>query len=266
MIKPTTRRTSLYLSVLYLVLYIAAFAGLILLVKYEFIIASVMMSIISAIFLYMLLDNLCFCDDSNFLHHFSTEDKTRNIVKWMDAIGDKYYTCSDPVYNPSYFSVLCIPNKKPRSLYWSVLDYSSVVQEYLDNVVLVNSDDTSTQRLINEFEIQIMLSYEKIVSLFNDPGIKNVLAKNEAAYLFDDVTKTLKKTIEQDIENLYPSVRRISDSRNEFDRAKLKALKEKEILEMKISEDRKRATQEERDQETGIHVLQVLNKINEQEF
>lgn len=64
-----------------------------------------------------------------------------------------------------------------------------------------------------------------------------------------------------EIEYLYPSVEKIQNSRIEFERAKNKVLQEEEKLKKKIAEDIKK----ERDQKTGIHVLQIMNKINQEQ-
>lgn len=264
----TRRRKDFYLSILYFVIFAAILAIVFILFDHGYTRTSfLVMMFISGPFLYQSLEHGCgfFENNSNFTFYFHDDNKTESLVKWLDDTDYRIYTCGKDHCHHMYFSDLCIPNKKSKTLYFSVLEYSDVIHEYLDNVNRVDSDDNTTQNLINEFEPQLMISYEKIVSLFSDPGIRNVLKKNEAAYLFDDVAKTLKSTLKQEIADLYPHVQKIQSSRIEFNQAKNKAIWEEEKLKQKIAEEKKRATQDERDQKTGVHVLQVLNKINQEQ-
>ena len=264
----TRRRKDLYLSVLYFAIFAAILSIVFMLFDYGYPrISFLVMMFISGPFLYRSLDHGydLFENRSNFTYYFRNKKKTESLVKWLDDTDYRIHTCGKDHCHHMYFSDLCIPNKKSKTLYFSVLEYSDVVHEYLDNVNRVNSDDKTTHSLISEFEPQLMISYEKIVSLFSDPGIRNVLKKNEAAYLFDDVVKTLKNTLKQEIADLYPHVQKIQSSRIEFNQAKNKAIWEEEKLKQKIAEEEERATQEERDQKTGVHVLQVLNKIHQEQ-
>lgn len=263
----TSRRKNFYLSVLYFVVFIAMLSIVFIIFDHGYPRTSFLVMIISGPFLYMSLDHGYdfFENRSDFTYYFRNKKKTENLVKWLDDTDYRIHTCGKDRCHHMYFSDLCLPNKKSKTLYFSVLEYSDVVHEYLDNVNRVNSDDNTTHSLISEFEPQLMISYEKIVSLFSNPGIRNVLKKNEAAYLFDDVVNTLKNTLKQEIADLYPHVQKIQSSRIEFNQAKNKAIWEEEKLKQKIAEEEERATQEERDQKTGVHVLQVLNKIHQEQ-
>ena len=264
----TRRRKDFYLSILYFVIFAAILAIVFILFDHGYPRTSfLVMMFISGPFLYQSLEHGCgfFENNSNFTFYFHDDNKTESLVKWLDNTDHKIHTCGKDRCYHMYFSDLCLPNKKPKTLYWNVLEYSDVIHEYLDNVNRIDSDDIVTQNLINEFEPQLMISYEKIVTLFNDHGIRNVLKKNEAAYLFDDVAKTLKNTLQQEITDLYPHVQKIQSSRIEFNSAKNKALQEEEKLKQKIAKEEERATQDERDQKTGVHVLQVLSKIHQEQ-
>lgn len=264
----TRRRKDLYLSVLYFVIFAAILSTVFMLFDYGYPrISFLVMMFISGPFLYQSLEHGCgfFENNSNFTFYFRNKDKTESLVKWLDDTDYRIHTCGKDRCHHMYFSDLCLPNKKSKTLYFSVLEYSDVVRKYLDNVNRVNSDDKTTHSLISEFEPQLMISYEKIVSLFSDPGIRNVLKKNEAAYLFDDVVKTLKNTLKQEIADLYPHVQKIQSSRIYFNQAENKAIWEEEKLKQKIAKEEERATQEERDQKTGVHVLQVLSKIHQEQ-
>lgn len=263
----TNRRKDLYLSVLYFVVFIAMLSIVFIIFDHGYPRTSFLVIIISGPFLYMSLYHGYdfFENRSDFTYYFRNKKKTESLVKWLDDTDCRIHTCGKDRCHHMYFSDLCLPNKKSKTLYFSVLEYSDVVRKYLDNVNRVNSDDKTTHSLISEFEPQLMISYEKIVSLFSDPGIRNVLKKNEAVYLFDDVVKTLKNTLKQEIADLYPHVQKIQSSRIEFNQAKNKAIWEEEKLKQKIAEEEERATQEERDQKTGVHVLQVLSKIHQEQ-
>ena len=262
----TSRRKYLYSSAFYFVLFAAMITSLILIVP-KYVVALFIVLPIFFISFYQFLSHSCsfFENDSNFIRYFYDETKTINLVRWLRTINTKHHICEEDCCNHIYLSSLYLPNKSLKTLYLPVLEYSDVIYEYLCAVNRVDSDDNVTQNLISEFEPKLMISYEKIMSLFNDPGIIKVLTKNEAAYLFDDVVKTLKNTLKQEVKNLYPSVKKIRDSRIEFNSAKNKALLEEEKLKQKIAEEEERATQEERDQKTGVHVLQVLNKIHQEQ-
>lgn len=261
----TRRRKDFYLSILYFVISAAIFAIVFILFDHGYPRTSFLVMFTSGTFLYQSLEHGCgfFENNSDFISYFCDKDKTKSLVKWLNDSEYRIHTCDEDRCYHMYFSDLCLPNKKPKTLYWNVLEYSDVIHEYLDNVNRVDSDDRVTQNLINEFEPQLMISYEKIVTLFNDHGIRNVLKKNEAAYLFDDVAKTLKNTLQQEITDLYPHVQKIYNSRIEFNSAKIKALQEEEKLKKKIANEKERATQDERDQKTGVHVIQVLSEINQ---
>lgn len=264
----TSRRKNFYLSVLYFIVFIAMLSIVFMLFDYGYPrISFLVMTFISGPFLYQSLEHGCgfFENNSDFIYYFRDKDKTESLVKWLDNTDRKIHTCGKDRCYHMYFSDLCLPNKKSKTLYWNVLEYSDVIHEYLDNVNRVDSDDRVTQNLINEFEPQLMISYEKIVTLFSDHGIRNVLKKNEAAYLFDDVAKTLKSTLKQEIAYLYPHVQKIQRSRIEFSQTKNKAIWEEEKLKQKIAKEEERATQDERDQKTGVHVLQVLSKIHQEQ-
>lgn len=264
----TNRRKDLYLSVLYFVVFIAMLYVVFIIFDHGYTRTSfLVMTFISGPFLYQSLEHGCgfFENNSNFTYYFRNKKKTESLVKWLDDTDYRIHTCGKDHCHHMYFSDLCIPNKKSKTLYFSVLEYSDVIHEYLDNVNRVDSDDNATHSLISEFEPQLMISYEKIVSLFGDPGIRNVLKKNEAAYLFDDVAKTLKSTLKQEIAYLYPHVQKIQSSRIEFSQTKNKALWEEEKLKQKIAKEEERATQDERDQKTGVHVLQILSKIHQEQ-
>lgn len=263
----TSRRKNFYLSVLYFVVFIAMLSIVFIIFDHGYPRTSFLVMIISGPFLYRSLDHGYdfFKNRSNFTYYFRNKKKTESLVKWLDDTDHRIHTYGKDCCHHMYFSDLCLPNKKSKTLYFSVLEYSDVIYEYLYNVNRVDSDDNATHSLISEIEPQLMISYEKIVSLFSDPGIRNVLKKNEAAYLFDDVVKTLKSTLKQEISDLYPHVQKIQSSRIEFNQAKNKAIWEEEKLKQKIAEEEERATQDERDQKTGIHVLQVLNKINQEQ-
>ena len=262
----TSRRKYIYSSAFYFVLFAAMITSLILIVP-KYIAALFIVLPILFISFYQFLSHSCsfFENDSDFIRCLHDTTKTGDLVKWIRTINTKHHICDEDCCNHIYLSSLYLPNKSLKSLYLPVLEYSDVIYEYLCAINRVDSDDNVTQNLIVEFEPKLMISYEKIMSLFNDPGIRNVLTKNEAAYLFDDVTKTLKETLKQEVKDLYPSVKKIRDSRIEFNSAKNKALLEEEKLKQKIAEEEKRATQEERDQKTGVHVLQVLNKIHQEQ-
>lgn len=260
----TSRRKYLYSSAFYFVLFAAMITSLILIVP-KYVVASFIVMPVLFISFYQFLSHSCsfFENDSDFIRYDTT--KTGDLVKWIRTINTKHHICDEDCCNHIYLSSLYLPSKRLKTLYLPVLEYSDVIYEYLCAVNRVDSDDNVTQNLINEFEPKLMISYEKIMSLFNDPGIRNVLTKNEAAYLFDDVAKTLKETLKQEVKDLYPSIKKIRDSRMEFNSAKNKALLEEEKLKQKIAEEEERATQEERDQKTGVHVLQVLNKIHQEQ-
>ncbi len=255
----TNRRKNLRLSAMYFVPFSAILSLSFVLFTHIYIVIPSILFFISYIFFCLFLGCIYdfLKDNSDFIYYFYEKNKTKSLVKWLRATNSKHHTSDIYIY----FSNLCLSNERPKTLYWSILEYSDVIYDYLDNINRADSDDDATQDLIHEFEPQLMISYEKIVSLFNDPGIKNVLAKNEAAYLFDDVAKMLKNKIKQEIENLYPSVERIRDSRIEFDCIKNKALQEEEDLKKKIAEE----NQHERDQKTGVHVLQILDMISQEQ-
>lgn len=262
----TSRRKYLYSSAFYFVLFAAMITSLILIVP-KYVVALFIVMPVLFISFYQFLSHSCsfFENDSDFIRCLYDKTKTGDLVKWLRTVNTKHHICDEDCCNHIYLSSLYLPNKSLKTLYLPILEYSDVVHEYLDNVNRVNSDDNTTQNLINEFEPQLMISYEKIVSLFSDPGIRNVLKKNEAAYLFDDVVKTLKNTLKKEMADLYPHVQKIQSSRIEFNQAKNKAIWEEEKLKQKIAEEEERATQEERDQKTGVHVLQVLNKIHQEQ-
>ena len=172
----TSRRKYLYSSAFYFVLFAAMITSLILIVP-KYVVASFIVMPVLFISFYQFLSHSCsfFENDSDFIRYDTT--KTGDLVKWLRTINTKHHICDEDCCNHIYLSSLYLPSKRLKTLYLPVLEYSDVIYEYLCAVNRVDSDDNVTQNLINEFEPKLMISYEKIMSLFNDPGIRNVLTK-----------------------------------------------------------------------------------------